>query len=85
VLLNWRTRDPIVFWLGCCCDHVMCKENGRFPVTYFKTDTYITFLNKQNLPYVHMTVENATRLKREQASSILFKSKAGLFSIRQGQ
>jgi hypothetical protein len=37
-----------VFWLGCCCDHIVSKEKGRFPVTYFKMDTYNTFFNKHS-------------------------------------
>jgi hypothetical protein len=47
-LLKWITQDPIVFWLGCCCDQIVSKENGLFPVTYFETDTYTTFLNKRS-------------------------------------
>jgi hypothetical protein len=57
---------------------------GCFPVTYFETDAYITFLNEQNLPNLNLTVEDATRLKG--ASQLKFKKiKAGLFSSRQGQ
>jgi hypothetical protein len=55
-----------VFWLGCCCDHIY----GRFPVTYFETEAYITFLNEQNLPNLNLTVDDAKRLKRSKPAQI---------------
>jgi hypothetical protein len=45
--------------MGCRCDHIVSKENGRFPVSYFETDTYNTFFNKHrvgfrtNILYMH--------------------------------
>jgi hypothetical protein len=49
---------------------------GRFPVTYFETDAYITLLNEQNLPDLNLTVDDATRLKRSKPAQI-FKKKRG--------
>jgi hypothetical protein len=61
----------------------MSKENGHFPVTYFETDTYITFLNKQNLPNVNLTVDDVTHLKGSRPAQI--SNKARLVYSRAGR
>jgi hypothetical protein len=52
---------------------------GRFPVTYFERDAYITFLNEQNLPNLNLIVDDATRLKRSKPAQIKKKAKTVYF------
>jgi hypothetical protein len=52
---------------------------GRFPVTYFETDAYITFLNEKSLPNFNLTVDDATRLKRSKPAQNLRKQGRSVF------
>jgi hypothetical protein len=61
---------------------MMSKVNGCFPVTRFEMDTYITLLNKQNLPNVNLTVDDATRLKGSKPAQ--FKKKQGRSILEPG-
>jgi hypothetical protein len=66
----WTGELKIVLCSGWVADITIY---GRFPVTYFETDAYITFLNEQNLPNLNLTVDDATRLKRIKPAQILKK------------
>jgi hypothetical protein len=48
-------------------------------VTYFETDAYITFLNKQNLLNLNLTVDDATRLKGSKPAQFLKKQSRSIF------
>jgi hypothetical protein len=52
---------------------------GRFPVTYFEMDAYITFLNEQNQANLNPTVDDATRLKRSKPAQIKKKQGRSIF------
>jgi hypothetical protein len=52
---------------------------GRFTVTYFETDAYITFLNEENPPNLNLSHNDATRLKKSKPAQILKKARPVYF------